>query len=163
LPDSSPPAVLSQDRLEHIRQLIRLATENQLDELALTQPDGFAVKVRTASEERAVLPAMTYSPPVLPAAQVRQIASQDLTARNPKAIALESPMVGTFYRSQTPSDPPFVKEGDTIEVGQTIGLIEAMKVYSEIPAEHAGKVIEFNAGNGQLVQFGQPLVYIEPV
>lgn len=141
--------------------MIKLASANGLVELSLSQPDGLAVKVRTASEVSA--PVAGHSATQEPASMhpAESQASRP-GARDPKAVALESPMVGTFYRSQTPSDPPFVKEGDLIEIGQTIGLIEAMKVYSEIPAEQAGRVVEFVAGNGQLVQFGQPLVYIEP-
>lgn len=163
LPDSSPPESLSQDQLENIRQLIKLASDNDLVELAVTQPDGLAVKVRTAPETPAPVPMVTYAVPPTGPQGSPEPAATGVTSRNPRAVPLESPMVGTYYRAQTPNDPPFIKEGDIISIGQTIGLIEAMKVYSEIPSELAGKVIEFGAANGQLVQFGQPLVYIEPV
>ena len=70
-------------------------------------------------------------------------------------------MVGVFFRSPTPEDPPFVNVGDIISVGQTIGLIEAMKVYSELPSELAGRILEIPAVNGKLVQQGQPLIVVE--
>ena len=71
-------------------------------------------------------------------------------------------MVGVFYRSPSPEDPPFIHVGDIVRVGQPIGLIEAMKVFSEVPAEIAGRVVEIPVESGKLVQQGQPLVYIEP-
>lgn len=78
-------------------------------------------------------------------------------------IALESPMVGTFYSAAAPEDPPFIKPGDVVGIGQTIGLIEAMKVYSEVPSEAGGRVVEIAVKNGDLVQMGQALAYVEPL
>ena len=72
-------------------------------------------------------------------------------------------MVGVFYHSPSPEDPPFVLVGDIIHVGQTVGLIEAMKVYSELPSEVAGRIVEVAAPNGKLVKQGQPLYFVEPV
>ena len=72
-------------------------------------------------------------------------------------------MVGVYYRSPSPDDPPFVSVGDHIKVGQPIGLIEAMKVYSELPSEVAGRVVEIAAQNGKLVQQGQAILFVEPV
>jgi acetyl-CoA carboxylase biotin carboxyl carrier protein len=68
-----------------------------------------------------------------------------------------------FYRSPSPDDPPFVNVGDVIYVGQTVGLIEAMKVYSELPSEVSGRIVEIVAENGKLVKQAQPLFYVEPV
>lgn len=85
------------------------------------------------------------------------------TERSETAVPLEAPLTGIFYRSEKPEIPPFVEVGDTVEEGQTIGLIEAMKVYTPIPAECAGKVVEIVAPNGRLIEHGEPLLYIEPV
>ena len=71
-------------------------------------------------------------------------------------------MVGVFYQSPSPEDPPFVMVGDLVKVGQPIGLIEAMKVYSEVPSEVAGRVMEMPVESGKLVQQGQALIYVEP-
>lgn len=76
-------------------------------------------------------------------------------------IALTAPMVGVFYRSDKPGGPPFVNVGERVALGQTIGLIEAMKVFSEVPAEHAGIVVAAPAHDGQLVQSGTPLVVLQ--
>ena len=71
-------------------------------------------------------------------------------------------MVGVFYQSPSPDDPPFVSVGDFVKVGQPIGLIEAMKVYSEVPSEVSGRVVEMPVESGKLVQQGQPLIFVEP-
>jgi acetyl-CoA carboxylase biotin carboxyl carrier protein len=71
-------------------------------------------------------------------------------------------MGGVFYRSPSPDTAPYVEVGDRVEVGQTIGIIEAMKVFSEVPSEHAGTVLELAAKNGSLVRQGDPLIYLKP-
>ena len=81
---------------------------------------------------------------------------------SPPQLRLKSPMVGVFYQSPSPDDPPFVAVGDFVKVGQPIGLIEAMKVYSEVPSEVAGRVTEMPVESGKLVQQGQPLIFVEP-
>jgi len=73
-----------------------------------------------------------------------------------------SPMTGVFYRTASPEAPPFVEVGDRVEEGQTIGLIEAMKVFSEIPADRSGRVHEVLVPNGQLVSQGDLLMRLDP-
>jgi acetyl-CoA carboxylase biotin carboxyl carrier protein len=79
-----------------------------------------------------------------------------------KWVEIKSPMVGTFYRSPAPDEPPFAAIGDRIKVGQTVCIIEAMKLMNEIEAESAGQVVEVLVENGQPIEFGQPLMYISP-
>jgi acetyl-CoA carboxylase biotin carboxyl carrier protein len=77
-------------------------------------------------------------------------------------IAVTAPMLGTFYRSPSPSEPPYVKEGDVVAADQTIGLIEAMKLFTPISAGYAGRVAKVLAMDATLVEYGQPLVFIDP-
>ncbi len=77
-------------------------------------------------------------------------------------IMVAAPMVGVFYRSPAPGEPPIVSLGDPVEQGQVIGIIEAMKVFSEVPSEHEGRVVELVAEDGQLVRAGDPLMYLAP-
>ena len=77
--------------------------------------------------------------------------------------AIVAPLTGTFYRSESPDAPPLVEVGDTVEEGQKIGLIEAMKVFSEVVADQAGVVAEIVVQNGRLVQRDEVLLYIEPI
>jgi acetyl-CoA carboxylase biotin carboxyl carrier protein len=77
-------------------------------------------------------------------------------------VVVSSPVVGVFYRSPSPDSAPFVEVGDRVEIGQTIGLIEAMKVFSEVTSESAGIVLEILAGSGQLIKQGEALMYLRP-
>jgi len=76
--------------------------------------------------------------------------------------AVVAPLVGTFYRSSQPGSDPFVKEGDSVEVGQTIAIVEAMKLMNQVQAEVAGTVVEILAEDAQWVEFEQVLMYIQP-
>ncbi|MEZ4505578.1 MAG: acetyl-CoA carboxylase biotin carboxyl carrier protein [Thermomicrobiales bacterium] len=78
-------------------------------------------------------------------------------------LVVTSPMIGTFYASPSPGEPPFVQEGDEVEAGQVIGIIEAMKIMNEITSEHGGIVSKILVTNAQPVEYGQPLVHITPL
>ena len=78
-----------------------------------------------------------------------------------KRVPITSPMVGTFYASPSPDKEPYVKMGDFVKAGQTICIIEAMKLLNEIESEVSGKVVEICVENGQTIEFGQTLMYIE--
>ena len=86
---------------------------------------------------------------------------QDASALPPNQVALLSPMVGTFYRAEKPGSPPMITVGQRVSVGQIIGIIEAMKIFSEVPAEAAGTIVAIPAPDGQLVQNGAPLVILQ--
>ena len=77
-----------------------------------------------------------------------------------KYASIESPMVGTFYAAASEEAEPFVKVGDTVKAGQTVGIVEAMKLMNEIEAECSGTVEEILVGNGQMVEYGQPLMRV---
>jgi acetyl-CoA carboxylase biotin carboxyl carrier protein len=76
--------------------------------------------------------------------------------------AIKAPLVGTFYRSSQPGAPPFVNEGDTVDAGQTVGIVEAMKLMNQVQADVAGKVSKILVEDGQWVEFEQTLLLIEP-
>ncbi|HLO46951.1 MAG TPA: acetyl-CoA carboxylase biotin carboxyl carrier protein [Kamptonema sp.] len=80
----------------------------------------------------------------------------------PKLVEVISPMVGTFYRAPGPDEPPFVQVGDRVKVGQTVCIIEAMKLMNEIEAEVTGSVVEILRQNGEPVEYGQPLMRVNP-
>jgi acetyl-CoA carboxylase biotin carboxyl carrier protein len=79
-----------------------------------------------------------------------------------KWVEVKSPMVGTFYRAPAPDEPSFATVGDRITVGQTVCIIEAMKLMNELEAETSGQVMEILVENGQSVEFGQVLMYVNP-
>ncbi len=168
---------------ETLRRLARLVAENGLSELTVADA-GVILTVKVEFEAAPVTPPSVTSvqthPHVLSPAQtpaysetavtapahlkdrLGQVETRDVPARAATTVALESPMVGVFYRSPSPEDPPFVSVGDFVRVGQPIGLIEAMKVYSEVPSEVSGRVTDTPVESGKLVQQGQPLIFVEP-
>jgi acetyl-CoA carboxylase biotin carboxyl carrier protein len=82
--------------------------------------------------------------------------------RSETARPVVAPLTGTFYRADSPDSPPLVEVGDTVEEGQKIGLIEAMKVFSDVVADRAGVIVEMGVQNGKMVQRDEVLLYIEP-
>ena len=155
---------------EALRTLAQLVSEHGLSELTVEE-SGMTLTVKSAAEPpppsgMASL-AVPAHPHLLTAAQSpayseTAVLTPPKPAQRTTAIALESPMVGVFYQSPSPDDPPFVAVGDFVKVGQPIGLIEAMKVYSEVPSEVSGRVTEMPVESGKLVQQGQPLIFVEP-
>jgi acetyl-CoA carboxylase biotin carboxyl carrier protein len=85
-----------------------------------------------------------------------------IAAAEPAGYMITAPMVGTFYRSTSPTDPPLLQPGDRVEVGQLIGIIEAMKIMNEITADRSGTVLEVIAENATAVEFGSPLIRLGP-
>lgn len=156
-----------------LRRLAHLVAENGLSELTWEEA-GVTLTVKADAEAAPVavtaVTAVQAHPHVLAPAQTPAYSETAVTTPLPQAkparaaiaIALESPMVGVFYQSPSPDDPPFVTVGDFVKVGQPIGLIEAMKVYSEVPSEVSGRVVEMPVESGKLVQQGQPLIFVEP-
>jgi acetyl-CoA carboxylase biotin carboxyl carrier protein len=106
-------------------------------------------------------------PPLPPVAPFQQHAAGPIAPPAPEAIPngqpITSPMVGTFYGSPSPKDPAYVQEGDTIEPGDRVGIVEAMKMMNEIESEIGGRVARILVKNGQPVEYGQPLMIIEPL
>ena len=80
----------------------------------------------------------------------------------PAGHIITAPLVGTFYRAAEPGSPPFVEEGDPIEVGQEVGIVEAMKIMNRVVSDAAGRLGRVLVGNGEMVEFGQPLFQLEP-
>ena len=168
---TEPSENLSVPLAETLKRLAVLVSENGLSEL-MVEENGVTLTVKASVTVPAHAPVSVPAHPHLlsespPYSQTIVAAAITATPPVPSvraagAIALESPMVGVFYRSPSPEDPPFVAVGDTVKIGQPIGLIEAMKVYSEVPSEVAGRVVEMPVESGKLVQQGQALIYVEP-
>lgn len=152
--------------LEEITQLIRLVESRGLMELVVEEA-GCCIVIRGANYARSrrsplAEPTLdeTGAPIVLPEAPLATAPAE--RARAEEFLVVRAPMTGVFYRAASPDSPPFVEVGDYVEVGQTIGIIEAMKVFSEIPSEFSGVVAEMVANNNQLVREHEPLLYLHP-
>ena len=148
--------------LRKLKKLIDLVEESGIAELEITEGEEKVriVKSGRVSSDTAVMlaapapvaPVMVPAPVVAPAAPAPPV--------QPDGQELKSPMVGTFYRSASPGTKPFVEVGDAVKKGQTVCIIEAMKLMNEIEADHDGVVKAVLVENGQPVEYGDPLLII---
>ncbi len=156
--------------MEFLRELSNIVRAENLSEVeveregvrvTLKAPETFAAPVAMAAP---AFPAGVLPPPAAFSPTAPLAAGAGSTPSVPKESLLEivSPMVGVFYRAPSPADPNFVEIGDQIEIGQTVALIEAMKVFNEITAEISGTVVEIKAQAAELVETGQVLITIRP-
>lgn len=150
--------------IRKLKTLLDLVSESGIGELEITDGDDRIRIVNAQKAAPAAAPAVAAQPaPVVvaaaPSAPAPQPAAQPAPAAAPAAqgTPLNSPMVGTFYRSSAPGAKPFVEVGDKVKKGQVVCIIEAMKLLNEVEAESDGVVKEICAENGQPVEFGQPL------
>ncbi|MEB3248427.1 MAG: acetyl-CoA carboxylase biotin carboxyl carrier protein [Merismopediaceae bacterium] len=106
---------------------------------------------------------MVTAPPTIAPAFPPETPSEPATppGPDPKWTAIASPMVGTFYRAPAPDEPPFTEVGEMVRKGQTVCIIEAMKLMNEIEAEISGKIMKLEVDNGQPVEFGQTLMWVD--
>ncbi len=146
--------------LRKLKKLIDLVEESGISELELTE-DG--EKVRISRNFTASAPVQQYAPMQYAAAPQAAPAAAPAAEAAPaveEGHAVKSPMVGTFYRSPSPDAKAFVEVGDTVAVGDTLCIIEAMKLLNEIEADKAGVIKKILVDNGQAVEYGEPLFII---
>ncbi|MBA3770897.1 MAG: acetyl-CoA carboxylase biotin carboxyl carrier protein [Ramlibacter sp.] len=144
--------------LRKLKTLIDLVSESNVSELEITEAEG---KVRIVKGGGALPPQATA--PAAPAASVAAspVAVAPVAPDAPTGHTVKSPMVGTFYRSSSPGAKPFVEIGSQIKEGETVCIIEAMKILNEIEADKSGTVTKLLCENGQAVEYGQALFVIE--
>ena len=143
------------DLAEFVERMTAVAQRAGLSSL-LIETEGLKVRLTSGKVvERVVSP---ESPPAVS----RQEPAASLPAAEPNGHVVTAPMVGTFYHSTSPSDPPLVQVGDRVESGQLIGIIEAMKIMNEITSDRSGTVIDIIAPNATPVEYGSPLIRLGP-
>lgn len=159
---------------DELRELLLVLNQTDIAEVTLKQGD-YELTVRkavaVAAAGTAIAPVAMAAAPIAPAAApVTMAAPQEPAAppasppplNDPKLLEIKSPMVGTFYRAPAPGEPPFVQPGDQITSGQTVCIIEAMKLMNELEAEVSGEVVEVLVENAQPVEFDQVLMRVRP-
>lgn len=147
-----------------IRRLVELMNDHELNEIDLRQADQ-RIRIRRGAEPVVAAGGFAAPAPVAapaPAAPVAPApAAAPAAAEEANVAFVKSPMVGTFYSAPNPDSPPFVKVGDAVGPETTVCIIEAMKVFNEIPAEVSGKIVAMLVENGDPVEFGQPLFKVD--
>lgn len=163
-----------------IQELIRLVSKYKIAEFSMKEGDTkLTIRNQTAPAEVVAQPApqviMSAPPPVVavapPVAAAPAPAAPKAEAAAPPAapaatdahlIAIKSPMVGTFYRAASPDKPPFVKIGDSVDKGQIVCMIEAMKLFNEIESDAKGKIVKVLVEDASPVEYDQPLFLVDP-
>lgn len=157
--------------LKTLKQLVKLMSDNNLTELDL-EDGGEKVKLRRQGEtpdvQYVAAPAAAPAPAAahasasaaapVPAAE----SAAPAAAAEPAGATIDSPMVGTYYSSPSPDAKPFVAAGDRVDADTVVCIVEAMKVFNEIKAEKSGTIRKLLVENGQAVEFGQPILEIDP-
>ncbi len=148
--------------LRKLKTLIDLVSDSNVSELEITEAEGKVriVKGGLPAVHHQAAPVPTAAPIVAPPAALAPIADAALAPADTGHI-VKSPMVGTFYRSASPGAKAFVEVGDPIKEGETVCIVEAMKILNEIEADKTGTVMKIMCQNGQAVEYGQPLFVIE--
>jgi acetyl-CoA carboxylase biotin carboxyl carrier protein len=142
--------------LEEVRPLVELMNSFGLTEIEVER-GGVRIRLRRDLPPSSSTLAISATSSASPTGTVEAIehAASGLHT-------IEAPMVGTFYRAAAPEGPPFVKEGDVVKEGQTLCIIEAMKLMNEIEAKVSGRIVKILVENSQPVEYGQPLFLVEP-
>ena len=163
--DNAGSAILGGIGIVELRRLIRLVQRTGIGELEVSA-GGRAVRISAvpgaapAAVGHAVAP--VHAPGPAAAMGNSGQSAPAAPAKNDKYVAVTSPMVGTFYRAPAPDADPYVEVGSMVEIGQTVCIIEAMKLMNEIESEVRGRVVELLVENAQAVEFGQKLFLIDP-
>jgi acetyl-CoA carboxylase biotin carboxyl carrier protein len=157
--------------LKELKELVEFLIEKDIAEFELERGD---VKVKVKRGERTVVqtrPEVPYVSVSVPQAGQPAVAVSTAAAPPPplepaappeELHMVKSPIVGTFYEAPSPGAPPFVKVGDTVEVGQVLCIVEAMKLLNEIESDVAGEIVKKMGSNGQPIEYGQELFAIRP-
>ena len=141
---------------DDVREILRIVDESELDEL-LIETDGFSLHVTKGAAEPAASAARPRAPATAPAPQPASAETDN------GQVTIPSPMLGTFYRAESPGAAPFVEVGSEVTEQTTVCIIEVMKMMNSVPAGVTGTVSEILADNAQLVEYGAPLFRVEPV
>ncbi|WP_187647438.1 acetyl-CoA carboxylase biotin carboxyl carrier protein [Nitrosophilus labii] len=149
---------------KEIKELIKIFDKSGLSKLKIKDEDfeialqkGFDTQTTPAQPQTQVV-----QPQIAPANAIStETKEEKIESEKKKGEYITSPMVGTFYKAPSPDSPPFVKVGDVVSKGQTIGIIEAMKIFNEIEAEYDCKILEILVEDGQPVEYDMPLFLVE--
>lgn len=156
--------------LRKLKTLIDLVSESNVSELEITEAEGKVRIVKSApatavAQVMAVAPAVPALAPAQPAtdaaAALAAAPAAPATPAEPSGHIVKSPMVGTFYRASSPGAKAFAEVGQSIKEGETICIVEAMKILNEIECDKSGTITQILVENGQAVEYGQPLFVIE--
>jgi acetyl-CoA carboxylase biotin carboxyl carrier protein len=144
---------------EDVREILRIIDESPVEELRV-ETDGFSLYVRRGASAEAPAPPPAES--ARPAESERRAESSAATEADDGLVTISSPMLGTFYRAESPGSPAFVEVGARVQPDTTVAIIEVMKMMNSVPAGVSGTVVEVCSQNAKLVEYGEPLFRVRP-
>ena len=158
-------------KAKEIQELINFLAESGLEEVNI-ETENFKVAIKRSAEQTVIsAPAMPAAAPTLPTPTPQAAPAPQPAAEAPKEaepassgnlVEIKSPMIGTFYRSPNPDSPAFVEVGSSVKTGDSVCVIEAMKLFNEIESEVSGKIVKVLVDNAQPVEYDQPLFLVDP-
>ncbi len=158
---------------DEVRELVALMKDADIAEVLIERGDAKLHLKRAAPAAPAAISVPVYGAPALaaaapvvaapPTAATPAAQSDAIATEEPSGTVVSAPMVGTYYGSPSPKDPPYVRIGDEVRPGDVLGIIEAMKIMNEIECEVHGRVAQIMVQNAQPIEYGQPLMLIEPL
>lgn len=147
--------------IRKVKKLIELLEESDIAEIEIHEGEESVRISRTSSLAAPMFTApMGMQAAAMPAAAAAPAVAEPAAPKEPEGHIIRSPMVGTFYRAPSPGAKPFVVEGQAVSTGETLCIIEAMKILNQIESDKSGKVIEILVENGQPVEYNEPLFVI---
>ena len=144
--------------IKEIQDIINFIKKTDLDDVSI-ETENYKIRVKKNNAEVTELKEKKKIPVKIDNDETKLIEESEIKTNH---ITIKSPMIGTLYRSPNPESEPYINEGDTINTGQTICIIEAMKLFNEIESEFSGKVIKILVDDTSPVEFDQPLFIIDP-
>ena len=150
--------------VKEIKEMIALMNENGLSEIEI-EKEGLKLRLKKYNgsvHSEFSVPAVPHMAAPVAAQTTAAAPVKEQSAAAKGLLEIKSPMVGTFYRAPAPDAPPYIQEGQTVEVGQVVCIVEAMKLMNEIKAEVRGKVVKISVENAYPVEFGQVMFLIDP-
>ncbi|HCB46616.1 MAG TPA: acetyl-CoA carboxylase biotin carboxyl carrier protein [Algoriphagus sp.] len=155
-------------KAKEIQELIDYISNSGLAEVKI-KTEEFELSIKKYAEsaqvrvvESAPAPQPAAAPAPAPAPAPQPVASEAPAAASSNLVEIKSPMIGTFYLTPNPDAPAFVNVGDTIKAGQTVCIIESMKLFNEIESEISGKIVKILVSNATPVEYDQPLFLVDP-
>ena len=149
--------------LEYIEKLVKMVSDSELTELTLEEKESAIVirKEKELVQAQTIVPQAIAAPAAAPVVSAAAASSEEKKEEISKGTPITSPMVGTFYTASSPGAKPFVEVGQSVSAGQVVCIIEAMKLMNEIESEVSGKIKEICVKDGEAVEYGQVLMYVE--
>jgi len=144
--------------IKEIQDIINFIKKTDLDDVSI-ETENYKIRVKKNNAEVIQLKEKKKIPVKIENEEIKLTEESEIETNH---ITIKSPMIGTLYRSPNPESEPYINEGDTINVGQTICIIEAMKLFNEIESEFSGKIIKILVDDTSPVEFDQPLFIIDP-